>query len=232
MENKSAVEALENKIGVDFSNKKLIEKALTHRSYEECGDNNETLEFLGDSVLSVIISEHIYKRFPGENEGFLAKLRAFLVRAEKLKEKADIIGLGKYIFIGKGEEKTGGRERASILSNALEAVIGAVYLDKGIDITAEFVLNLYNEDLKKENIDLNMFFDYKTQLQEYAQKKFRETPEYKVINQRGPDHRKIFEVEVKIHKNTYGYGSGYSKKEAEQIAAKQAYAKLIKPQEG
>lgn len=220
------VKSFQNKIKIEFGKRDLLVKALTHRSCDHAKTNNERLEFLGDSVLGLVITEYLFKIFPKQPEGYLAKLRAYLVRAEKLKEKADSISLGKYVFIGKGEEKSGGRERTSILANAMEAVIGAIYLDKGLDIVRKFILNLYKEDLKKENIRLNECFDYKTLLQEYVQKNYRETPKYVIAGERGPDHKKIFDVEVIINEKKLGYGSGYSKKEAEQLAAKQAYTKL------
>ncbi|MCK9477028.1 MAG: ribonuclease III [Candidatus Muirbacterium halophilum] len=218
--------AFQNKIDIQFKNQDLVVIALTHRSCDHMSNNNERLEFLGDSVLGLVISEYLYKKFPNEAEGFLAKARAFLVREEKLKDKADEMELGKYIVIGKGEEKTGGRERTSILANAVEAIIGAVFLDKGIDIVRTFILKLYKEDLKKENIKLKEFFDYKTMLQEFVQKKYRDTPKYIIKGERGPDHNKIFEIEVMVNDKSLGFGNGHSKKEAEQVAAKQAYIKL------
>ncbi|MGM0608583.1 MAG: ribonuclease III [Candidatus Muiribacteriota bacterium] len=228
MQIENIIEAFENKINIKFNNKTILKRALTHSSCDETDIDNETLEFLGDSVLGLIISEYLILNFPKENEGFLAKVRAYLVRTEKLHEIALKMELGKYLLIGKGEEKSGGRKRSSILANALEAVIGAVYLDKRLDTTAKFVLNIYKEDLKKKNIDLNQFFDFKTKLQEFCQKKFHQIPVYKVISERGPDHNKIFEIEVNITNKVFGYGTGHSKKEAEQNAAKEAYFKISK----
>ncbi|PLX17825.1 MAG: ribonuclease III [Candidatus Muiribacterium halophilum] len=220
------VEAFENKLKIKFKNRNYLKTALTHRSVEEAPGHNERLEFLGDSVLGLVISEKLYKRFPEEPEGFLAKAKSYLVRAEMLNEKAQTLDLGKYIFIGHGEEVSGGRTRSSILADGLEAVIGAIFLDRGLDTAKKFILRLYKHDLKKENIKLTESFDYKTMLQEFVQKQYRKTPVYKVVGENGPDHCKVFEIVVLINNKEMGWGSGYSKKEAQQIAAKQAYTKL------
>ncbi len=225
------IKAFQNLIGIDFDDRRLLTKALTHRSCEKSPVNNERLEFLGDSVLGLVITEYLYRRYRGEAEGFLAKIKAYLVSSDTLFHKAEQIDLGKYMIIGKGEEKSGGRKRISILADAMEAIIGAVYLEKGLDTSRRFVLNLYKEDLKKANINLSDYYDYKTVLQEYVQKTYRKVPVYKITNERGPDHQKIFDVEVIVNNEVMGYGSGHSKKEAEQIAAKQAYCKITS-QEG
>lgn len=221
IENISGIEEL---IGYKFKNKKLLINALSHSSYanetKNPGGSNERLEFLGDSVLSVVVSEYIYKQLNSVAEGDLTKLRASLVCEKSLHSFAQRIHLGEYILLGKGEENTGGRERPSILADAFEAVIAAVYLDGGIEAARKHILNFIPTDLVH---GAKMAFgDFKTVLQEVVQKNPEEKVEYVLIGEEGPDHNKRFVVEVMLNSQVIGKGKGRSKKDAEQLAAKEA----------
>ncbi|NMA04481.1 MAG: ribonuclease III [Clostridiales bacterium] len=209
-----------------FKEMDIINEALTHSSYSnESRDkhtyNNERLEFLGDSVLSTVVSEYIYSKYNNLPEGELTKVRANVVCEPSLARQAKSINLGKYLLLGKGEEVTGGRDRISILADAFEAVIGALYLDGGIKTARKFVLNMLEDSIKLASTG-DLFRDYKTDLQELLQSKFDDKISYKVINETGPDHDKTFEVEVILGNKVLGKGRGKSKKEAEQNAAKKA----------
>ena len=216
--------AFEEKIGYSFKNKNLLHEALSHSSYaNECKkgrSSNERLEFLGDSVLSIVISEHLFKNFRHLPEGDLTKIRASLVCEKALFEFSKQISLGDYILLGKGEENTGGRNRPSIVSDAFEAVIAAVFLDGGMETAREYVLGFIPKDLDKNSA--KKLQDYKTILQEIIQRNPEEKVEYILINETGPDHSKTFTVEVCLNSNVIGRGTGKSKKDAEQMAAKEA----------
>ncbi len=212
----------EKKIGYEFKNKTLLESALTHSSYANekklARDYNERLEFLGDSVLGVIAAEYFYHNVKHLPEGEMTKRRAACVCEKSLYSFAKEIDLGKYIFLGKGEENTGGRDRVSILADAFEAVIAAMYLDGGLDEVRNFVLDF----VKKAANQQMQFRDYKTELQEIIQKNPDEHLSYSLVGESGPDHDKRFEVEVNLNSNVIGCGIGKSKKLAEQEAARQA----------
>ncbi len=215
------------KIGYEFSDPGLLQNALTHSSYANehgCSDN-ERLEFLGDSVLSVIISDKLFGLYGNTNEGILSKMRARLVCEQSLEDIARKISLGELIFLGKGEERTGGRTRASVISDAFEALIAAIYLDSNLDIAREWVLNLMNNEIKKIGND-RYFGDFKTQLQEILQSKGKPRAEYVVISETGKEHMKEFSVSAILNGKEIGRGSGTSKKEAEQKAAKAAVNRL------
>lgn len=223
---------LENKIKIKFNNKILLQRALTHKSFSNENitlylRDNERLEFLGDSVLSIIISTYIFDHFPDYPEGELAKMRSVIVSEPVLALVAREINLGDYILLGKGEELSGGRNRDSILADALEALIAAIYLDRGIDITSGFVLGLFKKNIKEVEKG-NYIQDYKTMLQEIIQKNSVNRPIYLLVNEQGPDHNKLFTVHVKHKKQILGSGKGSSKKEAEQNAARVALGKLGK----
>lgn len=206
-----------------FHNKKLLREALTHSSCcNENGNsfNNERLEFLGDSVLSIIVSDHLFHKFPDQPEGQLSKLRSTLVCTQSLSSFARSIDLGMYMHLGKGEEISGGRDRDSILENAFEAVIGAIYLDGGLEKAREFVLRFIPNDLNIEKTQI--LSDFKTALQEIIQQNPEEKLRYMLVSESGPDHQKEFEVDVCLNSNVIGSGRGKSKKQAEQYAAKQA----------
>jgi len=210
----------EDVIGYSFKNKKLLEEALTHKSYSTEQNNrssNERLEFLGDSVLGLVVCFFLFRKFPQKDEGFLSKLKSHLVSRKNLTLWAKKIRLGSFVYLGEGEILSGGRKKDSILANALEALIGAIYLDAGFQETYKFIANwLRSQDLKV------LFCDYKSSLQEIIQKKYKKPPVYVLVSSEGPEHKKIFTVKVKIKNRILGSGSGASKKEAEQNAAKKA----------
>lgn len=212
---------LERKIGYVFKDKRLLQLALSHSSYaNEKADkaNNERLEFLGDSVLGFITAEYLYSLLSDRPEGELTKIRANAVCEKSLAAFANEISLGEHILLGKGEMLTGGRERPSILSDAFEAVIAAIYLDGGIEEAKKFVLRF----VSKSNTDTVAVTDYKTLLQEVIQKNPDEHLTYRLAAEAGPDHNKEFTVEVYLNSNCIGTGKGHSKKKAEQAAAKEA----------
>lgn len=205
----------------------MLERALTHRSYayENGGiPTNERLEFLGDSVLGVVVTETLFRDHPDLSEGRLAKLRAAVVNARALAGVARAIELGGYVMLGRGEEATGGREKASILSDTVEAVIGAIHISGGIDASAAVVHRLF-DPLMIEAAALGAGLDWKTSLQELAAEHALGVPEY-VIADDGPDHMKTFTAQVRVGGSLYGHGVGRSKKEAEQGAAETAYTEI------
>jgi len=206
----------------------LLERALTHRSYayEHGGlPTNERLEFLGDSVLGVVVTETLYLAHPDLSEGRLAKLRAAVVNARALAGVARGIGLGAYVKLGRGEEATGGREKASILSDTVEAVIGAIHLSGGID-TSSYVVHRLFDPLVEAASAMGAGLDWKTSLQELAAAHGLGVPEY-VLSDEGPDHMKTFHAQVRVADRLYGNGVGRSKKEAEQASAETAYGEIV-----
>ena len=215
---------LEEIIKYQFNDEMLIKTALSHSSFANESKSgikcNERLEFLGDSVLSIVVSEYLFERFKNQPEGDLTKIRAALVCEKSLHKFALEINLGEFIYLGKGEERTGGRQRPSILADAFEALIAAIYLDGGFEPAKEFVLPFIIEALKHELED--ELHDYKTALQEIIQKNPEEHVEYKIIEESGPDHDKRFTMAVMMNSNMIGKGTGKSKKQAEQLAAKEA----------
>ena len=225
----SNIELFEQKINYEFKNKEYILEALTHSSYSNENKNypfNERLEFLGDSVLSIVISDYLFKKETKLPEGELTKIRANIVCEESLSEVSKNIHLGKYMLLGKGEEATGGRERISILADAREAVIAAIYLDGGIKCAREFILTNM-EKIINDSIKGKIFRDYKTCLQEVLQSNGENNIWYKLIEEKGPDHNKRFVMEVGINDTVLGVGEGKSKKDAEQVAAKCALDKKM-----
>jgi len=209
-------------------NAQLLELALTHRSYAyESGGipTNERLEFLGDSVLGIVITDALYHRHADLPEGQLAKLRSAVVNARALAGVARTLSLGSYIRLGKGEEATGGRDKSSILADTVEAILGAAYLDHGIDVARDLVLRLFDE-LLTESATLGAGLDWKTSLQELTAELGIGVPSY-VISEDGPDHAKEFEARVVLGDTHHGFGKGSNKKEAEQEAAASAYAELL-----
>jgi ribonuclease-3 len=215
--------AIETALGYRFIRTEHLEIALTHRSVGERA-HNETLEFLGDAVLSLAISDLLMREFPEANEGDLSKRRASLVNAERLADRARGIGLGGWLRIGKGEERSGGRGKEKILASAYEAVLGAVYLDGGYEAARRVVESQF-DDLRRD-VELPGHRDYKTRLQELTQRTRRETPVYTLTQESGPDHVKEFVVEVAVGGRMVGRGIGRSKKTAEQAAAMEALAAL------
>ncbi len=218
------MESLEKIIGYTFKDKSLLRLALTHSSYaNELGNPsncNERLEFLGDSILSLIVSEYIFKNFKNRPEGELTKLRASLVCEKSLCSFSKKINVGEHLLLGKGELINGGRERSSILADAFEAILAAIYLDAGIEQAKKHVLRFVVDELN--HTEDEVFKDYKTTLQEIIQRNREEQLSYILVDESGPDHNKLFTVEVHLNSNVIGSGVGRSKKQAEQLAAKQA----------
>lgn len=214
----------EKAISYEYKNKELMNVALTHSSYSNEGrrdlKDNERLEFLGDSILSLIVADHLFHKFKHQPEGDLTKIRSSLVCEKSLYNFALKIDLGSYIMLGKGEEHTGGRNRPSILSDAFEAVIASIYLDSGYEEARKFVMGFIPDEIDIGKV--NVMSDYKTALQEIIQKNREEKIEYVLVGEEGPDHDKIFTVEVHLNSNVIGVGKGKSKKQSEQLAAKEA----------
>jgi ribonuclease III len=211
-------------LGVPELDPELLERALTHRSfaYENGGlPTNERLEFLGDSVLGVVVTEALFRNHPDLSEGRLAKLRAAVVNARALADVARTLGLGDHILLGRGEESTGGRDKSSILSDGVEALIGAVYIDRGFVIAGEVVHRLF-DPMMASAAALGAGLDWKTSLQELSADLGLGVPEY-LIEDAGPDHEKTFTARVRVGEDVYGHGTGRSKKEAEQQAAETAW---------
>ncbi len=219
---------IQRRISYTFSDPDLLERALTHKSYaneNKVPYHNERMEFLGDSVLNLIVSEYLMRSCPASTEGDLSRLRAAVVSEPALAAIARTIGLGGYILLGRGEEQTGGRDKDSLLADCLEALIASVYLDTGKDSAEAFVLRFFEEVMKK-TCSSRGTLDYKTELQELCQERLKQLPEYRIAAETGPDHRKQFEVEVWVNGRLSGRGTGRSKKEAEQKAAKEALKRL------
>jgi len=217
------VTELEKKIGYSFRDPEKLKLALSHSSYanEHSCRSNERIEFLGDAVLELASSEFLYETFPDVPEGKLTKLRASFVCERALNDIAVRVGLPEYILLGKGEEATGGRNRPSVVSDAFESVIGAVYLDGGFSAAKDFVIRLIFADL-----DRQFFFDSKTALQELVQARGESDPVYRVVYEEGPDHDKRYTVEVTVNGVVVGTGTDTSKKHAAQAAALEAYNRL------
>lgn len=221
---------LEKKLGYSFKNRALLINALTHSSYanenrDEGVPSNERLEFLGDSVLGFVTARHLYDRRPELPEGRMTRMRAELVCEQSLYGVARDLELGKYLRMGHGEDKNGGRQRASILADAVEAVIAAIFLDGGIEPAGRFIESMV---LSPESIEAHHASDYKTELQELVQQKPDQTLRYIAAGESGPDHNKLFLSDVSLNGEIIGSGSGKTKKEAEQAAAREALKKLTK----
>ena len=208
---------LEQCLDYQFKNKNLIIEALTHKSFKK-SYNNERLEFLGDAVLNLIVGEYLYTKFPKSNEGELSKIRASLVNETGFTKLANDIKLGDYIYLSVAEERNKGRTKASILSDAFEAIMGAIYLESGIETLKVIILRLLENSYEQINLDV-LFSDFKTALQEITQAEFGSIPEYKLEGSYGPDHQKEFEVSIYIDGESYGKAMGKSKKLAQQAVA-------------
>lgn len=226
------LEKLERDLGYSFRNRDLLVEALTHRSFhhenpEKVGSYNERLEFMGDSVLGLVIVEYLFNhdsRFP---ESQMSEIKSYLVRGSVLSEIASALSLGNYLRLGRGEEDTGGREKKSLLANAMEAVFGALYIDGGYESARAIILGLFKEKISL-TISSGQYHNYKTELQEKSQLLHGVLPEYRIAHQEGVEHRKTFTVEVFIKGEMLGRGSGMNKKEAQTSAAKEALEKLKK----
>ena len=215
---------LEKRLNYTFDNKQLIIEALTHKSHKK-PYNNERLEFLGDAVLDLIVGEYLFSKFPNSDEGILSKIRASLVNESGFTLLARELKLGEHIYLSLAEENNNGRDKPSLLSNAFEAVIGAVYLEAGLEVAKKMSIKLLEECHPK--IDLqSLSKDYKTALQELTQATHGVTPSYEVLGSSGPDHKKEFEIAIVLHDKTLAKAKGKSKKEAQQKAAKIALKAL------
>jgi ribonuclease-3 len=220
------LDKLQKTLGISFNDRSLLEQALIHSSYinENPGfalDSNERLEFFGDAILGFIIAEELYQRFPHLDEGGMTKLRSSVVCRDALARRARAIKLGDYLYLGRGEEASGGRRKPANLASALEAIIAAIFLDQGLASARDFVLRATSQELNKR-----AEVDYKSRLQELLQARQQPKPTYEVVAVAGPDHDRTFTVEVRVGDNALGRGSGKSKKAAETEAARSALAQL------
>lgn len=223
------LQELEKKIGYQFRNREFLVRAMTHSSYVhekhlKKSDCNERQEFLGDAVLELVSSEFLYQEYPEYPEGELTKMRASAVCEKSLAFCARELELGEYLVMGKGEDATGGRKRDSITSDAMEALIGGIYLDSGFENAKKFILQFVLNDLENKRL----FYDSKTILQEMIQKGGNQIVTYRLLKEEGPDHQKLFTVEALVNEESLGCGSGRTKKAAEQEAAYQVLLKLKK----
>ncbi|HKA34687.1 MAG TPA: ribonuclease III [Candidatus Binatia bacterium] len=219
---------LQKELGYSFSDPDILLRAVTHISYArgKAGGHNETLEFLGDAVLDLAVSDLLMRRFPDKSEGDLSKMRAALVNATALAEKAARLGLGGLLVMGKGEERSGGRTKRSILAGAFEAVVGAVFWDGGYEPALRVIEKYFGNEIREKKLGQE---DYKTRLQEISQMLFHEPPVYKLVAEMGPDHEKRFVTEIIVGGKLVARGEGRSKKQSEQEAAGKALANLRAP---
>ena len=225
-ERKKELQLFQRHTAIRFRELEFLNQAFTHRSFAnelgESGENNERLEFLGDSVLGLVVSEYLYETLPDQPEGELARIKSFVVSEASLSEMARGLRVDNYILIGRGEEYSGGRSKKAILADCLEAIIGAYYLDSGSPAAERFVHGMLIPEINKVLEDRHAK-DYKTLLQEHVQKRMKTYPRYRVVQRTGPDHDKTFWIEVHIGERSFGAGKGKNKKEAEQEAARLAY---------
>ena len=226
-EREKELQEVEKKLGTAFLNKAILNQALTHSSYgnEMKVPDNERLEFLRDAVFKLIISEHLYHKFPERAEGDLTKIRAAVISDETLGNIGSRLYLGEHLLLSANEKKTGGARRKSNLANTLEALVGAIYLDAGLGKSRDLIISLLGGEVEKVS-RAGYIRDYKSALQEYSQKRKWELPRYRVIKETGPKHRRVFWMEVKLKGSKFGVGRGRNKKEAEQRAAMQALRNL------
>jgi ribonuclease-3 len=226
------LEELEGCLDYYFKNPILLQQAITHKSYlnearEKIQKDNERLEFLGDAVLDLVISQDLLLNYPDTPEGELSKMKARIVSETALAKVARRLEIGRFLLLGRGEEMTQGRTKPSLLANALEAILAAIYLDGGLESAVQVIQKIFKDDIETL-LKTEAFTDYKTELQELCQKDYEILPTYTLLSESGPDHQKTFEVQLSIKGNVYGKGIGRSKKEAEQQAAREALEKLKK----
>jgi ribonuclease-3 len=225
LKNKSEIENLQKQLGYYFKDPSLLVCCLTHVSYDrdKSSGHNEVLEFLGDAVLDLAISDLLMRHFPEKSEGDLSRMRAGLVNSNALADKAVALDLGSLLLLGKGEERSGGRSKPSILAGAFEALLGAVYRDGGYPAARILVERYFSQDIQEKTLGQQ---DYKTRLQEISQMLFHTPPSYRLVSESGPDHEKRFVTEIAVGGKVLGHGEGRSKKQSEQEAAKQALDEL------
>ncbi len=220
---------LQSRLGLKFKDRTLLENAFIHRSFLNehknfKGTSNERLEFLGDSILSLVVSDFLFSKLPKSTEGTLTQTRAALVRTETLAKVAKTLSLGQYLYLAKGEEESGGRQNDSILANCLESLIGAIYLDLGLSVVKEFIGKTILANWKV--LAQSAVSDYKSRLQEYLQRQYHQSPSYKLITSWGPDHSRKFQIGVYLGTKLLGKGSGKNKQVAAQNAARDALTRL------
>jgi ribonuclease III len=225
VESQPHLELLQKEVGYVFADPSLLVRCLTHVSYSRGGreGHNETFEFLGDAVLDLAVSDLLMRRFPEKSEGDLSKMRASLVNAATLAEKGSKLKLGELVRLGRGEERSGGRKKRSILAGAFEALLGGIYWDGGYDAARRVVERFFEPDLREQRLGQH---DYKTRLQEICQMLFRAPPDYRIVAELGPDHEKRFVTEIDVVGKVMGRGEGGSKKQSEQEAARKALEEL------
>ena len=225
--------ALEKQLEISFKNKNLLENAFIHRSYLNENKasllaSNEKLEFLGDSVLSLITSVYLYERYPHFKEGDYTEIKSSIVKTGSLAEAAESLSLGEYLFLSKGEEQGEGRRNKNILADVFEALIAAIFLEHGFSVANDFVVKYLFKDILDQTVEKGQYLSSKSKLQEISQSKYRSIPAYKVMKIEGPEHKRIFTIAVYLNKKKLGLGKGFSKKEAEEKAALQALQAIAK----
>ena len=227
MDREKNLAELEGRLGISFFNRVLLNQSLTHSSYANENDvpDNERMEFLGDAVIKLAISVYLYNKFPARPEGDLTKIRAAVISDVTLAKIADKLQLGHYLLLSRNEQVAGGSRRKSNIANAFEALVGAVYMDAGIGKARDFLIEHLKDEIEKVS-QIGYIIDFKSALQEYAQKRKWDLPAYRVIKEKGPKHQKTFIITVKVRGRICGRGAGQSKKEAEQKAARQALNSL------
>jgi ribonuclease-3 len=225
LKEKGQLQVLQKELGYNFKDPLLLVRSLTHVSYDrnKSGGHNEVLEFLGDAVLDLVISDLLFRRFPDKNEGDLSRMRAGLVNSVALAKKAAALNLGDLLRLGKGEERSGGRSKPSILAGAFEALLGGIYRDGGYSAALQIIERYFASDITEKKLGQQ---DYKTRLQEISQMLFREPPVYRLVFESGPDHDKRFVTEIAVGGKVLGRGEGKSKKQSEQEAAAMALDEL------
>lgn len=223
---KNELKEFQRSINIKFKNLDLLDISLTHSSYfyenEGLKGFNEKLEFLGDAVLSLVITEYLYKNFNDLNEGELTQIKSFIISEFVLYSIASKLGIKNYLLLGKGEESSGGREKKSVIADSFEALIGAYYIDSGFKKTSKFIISNFEPVIAEARKNFNDIKDWKSKFQELIQKRFKISPDYFLISEEGPDHKKVFKVGVKVKGKIYGIGEGPNKKLAEQSAARNA----------
>jgi len=228
------LEELEVELGHRFSDQRLLKQAVTHSSHaheQNTGADNEQLEFLGDAILGFIVSDLLYRAHPSLTEGQLSKLKGFFVSSANLVKYAERLRLGQFLHLGKGEEKTGGRTKQALLVDAFEAILGAIYLDGGLDACRHLIAHFFEPQISEIGDAASQLSDFKTALQQCLQSRSLEPAHYVVVSETGPDHQKLFTVEIEVGGNTIAGGIGLTKKAAEQAAAREALQKYTQEEQ-